>query len=100
MMIGPFGLRPKGTMSVRALPMARALAAKGHQVHIIMPPWSYPQDSGREWEEGGVGIRNITLPPRLPLISHLIITWRLVRRALALRPHCSCQAKKRFWGHV
>ncbi len=86
-MIGPFGLRPKGTMSVRALPMARALAAKGHQVHIIMPPWSYPQDSGREWEEGGVGIRNITLPPRLPLISHLIITWRLVRRALALRPH-------------
>ena len=90
-MIGLFGLRPKGTMSARALPLAKALVARGHQVDIIMPPWSYPQDSGREWEEDGVNIRNITLPPRFPLISHLIVTWRLVRQALALRPdvvHC------------
>ena len=90
-MIGLFGLRPKGTMSVRALPLAKALAARGHRVDIIMPPWSYPQDSGREWEEDGVSIHNITLPPRLPLLGHLLITWRLVRRALALRPdvvHC------------
>ncbi|MBM4467742.1 MAG: glycosyltransferase family 4 protein [Chloroflexi bacterium] len=90
-MIGLFGLRPKGTMSVRALPLARALVAKGHEVSVIMPPWSYPQDSGREWEEDGVSIRNVTLPPRFPLISYLIITWRLVRQALALRPdvvHC------------
>jgi len=84
-MIGPFGLRPKGTMSVRALPLAKALVRKGHQVNIIMPPWSYPPDSGREWEEDGVSVRNITLPPRFPL-SHLLITWRLLRRALALRP--------------
>lgn len=90
-MIGLFGLRPKGTMSARALPLAKALAARGHQVDVIMPPWSYPQDSGREWEEDGVSIRNVTLPPNLPLLRHLIITWRLVRQALALRPdvvHC------------
>jgi len=90
-MIGPFGLRPKGTMSVRALPLAKALVAKGHRVDIIMPPWSYPQDSGREWEEDGVSIRNVTLPPRFPLLWHVIVTWRLVRRALAPRPnvvHC------------
>ena len=62
-MIGPFGLRPKGTMSVRALPLAKALVANGHRVDVIMPPWSYPQDSGREWEEDGVSIRNVTLPP-------------------------------------
>jgi len=90
-MIGLFGLRPKGTMSARALPLAQALVARGHQVDIIIPPWSYPQDSGREWEEEGVGIHNITLPPRFPLVLHLIITWRLVRQGLALRPdvvHC------------
>jgi len=90
-MIGPFGLRPKGTMSVRALPLAKALVARGHRVDILMPPWSCPQDSGREWEEDGVGIHNITLPPRLPLLWHLIVTWLLMRRALALRPdviHC------------
>ena len=90
-MIGPFGLKPKGTMSVRALPMAKALVAKGHQVDIIVPPWSYPQDSGREWDEDGVSIRNVSLPPRLPILRHLIITWRLVRRALAPKPdvvHC------------
>ena len=90
-MIGPFGLRPKGTMSVRALPLAKALVANGHRVDVIMPPWSYPQDSGREWEEDGVSIRNVTLPPRFPLFWHLIVTWRLVRCALALRPdvvHC------------
>ena len=90
-MIGPFGLRPKGTMSVRALPLAKTLVARGHQVDVIMPSWSYPQDSGREWEEDGVNIRNVTLPPRFPLLWHLIITWRLVRWALASKPnvvHC------------
>jgi glycosyltransferase involved in cell wall biosynthesis len=90
-MIGLFGLRPKGTMSVRALPLAKALVAKGHRVDIILPPWSYPQDSGRDWEEDGVSIRNITLPPRFPILWHLIVTWRLVRQALASKPdvvHC------------
>ena len=89
--IGPFGLRVKGTMSRRALPMARALAARGHQVDVILPPWDCPEDSGREWEEEGVGVHNIALPPRFPLLFHLLVTWQLVRRALALKPdvvHC------------
>jgi len=89
--IGPFGLRVKGTMSRRAMPMARALAARGHQVDVILSPWDCPEDSGREWEEEGVGVHNIALPPRFPLLFHLLVTWRLVRQALALKPdviHC------------
>ena len=89
--IGPFGLRVKGTMSRRALPMAKALAVRGHQVDVVLPPWDCPEDSGQEWEEEGVGVHNIALPPRFPLLFHLLVTWRLVRRALALRPgvvHC------------
>ena len=90
-MIGPFGLRPKGTMSVRALPLAKALAARGHQVTLLLPPWSWPQHSGQLWSEDGVAVENIALPPGIPLLWHLLITWRLLRRALALRPdviHC------------
>jgi len=90
-MIGPFGLMPKGTVNRRALPMAKALAAEGHRVEVILPPWDHPRDSGREWVEEGVKVCNIALPPRLPLIQHLVIVWRLVRRALAAAPdvvHC------------
>ena len=35
-MIGPFGLRPRGTMSVRALPLAQALVAQGHAVTLLL----------------------------------------------------------------
>jgi glycosyltransferase involved in cell wall biosynthesis len=85
-MIGPFGLQPKGTLSVRALPMAKALAVRGHSVTLLIPPWDHFADAGREWVEDGVQIVNVTLPPRLPLLFHVLLALRLVRRALALRP--------------
>ena len=85
-MVGPFGLRPKGTMSVRALPMARALVARGHRVTLLLPPWQNPEDAGKRWNEGGVAIENISLPPHVPGLFHALITLRLVRRTLALRP--------------
>lgn len=90
-MIGPFGLRPRGTMSVRALPMAKALAARGHAVTLLLPPWQNLEDVGKKWEEDGVTVENILLPPRLPGLFHLLTALRLARRALALKPdvvHC------------
>ncbi|MCS7284070.1 MAG: glycosyltransferase family 4 protein [Anaerolineae bacterium] len=84
---GPFGLRPRGTMAVRALPLARALAARGHRVTVLLPPWQNPEDAGQVWEENGVRVENIPLPPRTPLVSHILLAGRLARRALALRPH-------------
>ena len=53
-MIGPFGLAPKGTMRVRALPLARALAVRGHVVTVVMPPWHTPDEPPRAWDEAGV----------------------------------------------
>jgi glycosyltransferase involved in cell wall biosynthesis len=85
-MVGPFGLRPRGTMAVRALPLARALAARGHAVTLLLPPWQNPQDAGRCWEDAGVRVENIPLPPRVPLLFHLLTARRLAARALALRP--------------
>jgi len=78
-------------MAVRALPMARALAARGHAVTMLLPPWANPEDSGLSYEESGVRIENISLPPRTPLLFHVRTARRLVTRALALKPdviHC------------
>jgi glycosyltransferase involved in cell wall biosynthesis len=90
-MIGPFGLRPKGTMAVRALPMAKALVKRGHAVTLILPPCDFPQDAGRAFDDAGVQVENIALPRLLPLLFHINTTRRLVGRALAFQPdviHC------------
>jgi glycosyltransferase involved in cell wall biosynthesis len=71
--------------------MAKALVARGHSVTLLIPPWDNPTDAGREWEEDGVYLVNVPLPPRLPLLFHVLLVLRVVRRALVLRPdvvHC------------
>jgi glycosyltransferase involved in cell wall biosynthesis len=78
-------------MSRRALPLAKALAARGHEVELVLPPWSCPEDDGRRWREDGVSIFNIGLPPGIPLLRDAFMVWRLVRRILQSRPevlHC------------
>lgn len=89
-LIGPFGLEPKTTARVRALPLARALAGRGHQVALFLPPFHTPEAAGKRWEEDGVTVENVRLP-RWALIGYLVTGWRLARRALAWRPdviHC------------
>lgn len=84
-MVGPFGMKPKGTMAARALPLAKGLVRRGHQVAIFLPPWSWPTDAGRIWEDQGVRIENIPISPQS------LIAPRLVRSALAWGPeavHC------------
>lgn len=85
-MVGPFGLRPHGTMSRRALPLAKELAARGHQVNLVLPPWDCPQDSGRSWDEEGVRICNIVLPAAVSLWREASITTRLVSDVLKDQP--------------
>jgi len=85
-MIGPFGLRPRGTMSVRALPLAQALVGRGHTVTLLLPPWQNPEDAGKSWDEGGVQIENVALPASMPGWFHWRLTAALVRRAVALKP--------------
>jgi glycosyltransferase involved in cell wall biosynthesis len=85
-MIGPFGLRPKGTVSVRALPMAQALARRGHDVTLLVPSWDWPEDAGRTWNADGVRVECLSLPANIPLFFYLVLALRLVRRAVALNP--------------
>lgn len=85
-MVGPFGLRPRGTMSVRALPLAQALVTHGHEVTLILPPWQNPEDAGSVWEEQGVRIENMSLPSSIPGWFHIRLTQKIVRRARMLQP--------------
>ena len=85
-MVGPFGLRPRGTMSRRALPLAKELAARGHQVRVILPPWDCPEDSERVWDEDGVQVHNVSLPASAPLYKDISIAARLVAQVLRERP--------------
>ncbi len=73
-------------MRVRALPLARALVARGHRVTLLIPPWDSPQDAGRHWTDADVDIINIGLPPSIPRLGHVAITCRLVGEVLCLRP--------------
>lgn len=59
--VAPFGLRQKGTVSARTLPLARALVPLGFDVTVLIPPWDSPQDAGRRWNEGGVEIVNTAI---------------------------------------
>jgi len=80
-MIGPFGLHPKQTMRSRALGLARPLAARGHAVRLLMPPWDTPDEAGRTWAEDGVELRYVPLRGGAPGIA-----LGLARETLAWRP--------------
>ncbi|MCL5257032.1 MAG: glycosyltransferase family 4 protein [Chloroflexi bacterium] len=75
-MIGPFGMSPKGTMSVRALPLAQSLARRGHEVSLIIPPWDNPADSGRVYAAGNVVVHNITVPAHLKPLTIATLLYR------------------------
>jgi glycosyltransferase involved in cell wall biosynthesis len=84
-MVGPFASRPKSTVSVRALPMARALVGRGHQVTILMPPYDNPADSGKAWEVGGVRLENLVVR-RNDTWHQVVVPPRMARRAVGLDP--------------
>nr|MBC7244375.1 glycosyltransferase family 4 protein [Chloroflexota bacterium] len=94
-------MEPKRTMAVRALPLGKALAARGHQVVMLLPPWDQPQDAGKEWMEDGVYVYNVPLSPRIPLWRHLMLAWRLLRATLKHNPHViHCFKPKSYAGLV
>jgi glycosyltransferase involved in cell wall biosynthesis len=84
-MIAPFAFKPKGTVSVRAFFIARALVKRGHTVTILIPPYDNPADSGRVWEQDGVRLENMALR-RDDGWHRLVVPARMARRAARLDP--------------
>ena len=97
-MIGPFGLSPRGTMSVRALPLAQALAARGHEMTLVLPPWQNREDAGKVWDEAGVRVENVSLPTGVPGWFHWRLTAALVRRATRSTRMSSILKPKAYGG--
>ena len=84
--LAPFGIRPKGTVIARMLPLAVELQRFGHEVVIVAPPYTNPEDSGKTEILRGVRIVNIRLPAGGKALVAPVFAWRLFRAALAEKP--------------
>jgi glycosyltransferase involved in cell wall biosynthesis len=85
-MLAPFGIRPKGTLLARMLPLAQALARRGYQMCIVAPPVQNPQDAGRRNVYDDVPVVH-TAAPSLPGSAGVAQQVNmLLRGALAEQP--------------
>jgi glycosyltransferase involved in cell wall biosynthesis len=96
--IAPFGIRPKGTVIARMLPLAAELQELGHRVTIVAPPYTNPEDSGKTEEARGVKLVNVILPPGGKALGAPVLAWRLMRRALAETPDLVHLFKPKGYG--
>ncbi|HEX9115630.1 MAG TPA: glycosyltransferase family 4 protein [Anaerolineae bacterium] len=87
-LVAPFGLRAKGTARARALPLARALARRGHTTGLFVPPYDSPADSGCCRRDGEVPVFNVALPFGRPggALWHLRLAWRLLAAVQHFHP--------------
>lgn len=97
-MLAPFGIRPKGTLAVRMLPLAQALLRRGHTVNIVAPPVQNPQDAGRSNSIGGVTVTHTPLPTMRGPASVIQQVLALLREALAAKPHVLHLFKPKGYG--
>ncbi len=96
--IAPFGIRPKGTVIARMIPLAAAVQAAGHEVVIIAPPYTNPEDSGKCEIIRGVRLQNITLGPKNKVVAAPILAWRMFRAALFENPDVIHLFKPKGYG--
>lgn len=95
--LAPFGVRPKGTVIARMLPLAEALREYGHETVIIAPPYTNPEDSGKEETVRGIRLKNITLPAP-PAMKTFLLARRMYRAAMAEKPDLIHLFKPKGYG--
>lgn len=85
-MLAPFGIRPKGTLLARMLPLAQGLVGRGHRVTIVAPAVANPEDAGTIVEHDGVLVIHTpqaTLPGPASVAQHVTA---LLQTVLAEQP--------------
>jgi glycosyltransferase involved in cell wall biosynthesis len=82
-MLAPFGIRPKGTLLARMLPLAQALVRRGHTLSIVAPPVQNPEDAGTRVMLDGVPVVHTPLPRVAGIAGAPEQAWLLLRAALA-----------------
>jgi glycosyltransferase involved in cell wall biosynthesis len=85
-MLAPFGIRPKGTLAARMLPLGRALVRRGHRVTIVAPPVHNPEDAGTRVILGGVTVIHTPRGPQNPAVAAAGQAFVLYAAALRKRP--------------
>ncbi|MBT0653794.1 glycosyltransferase family 4 protein [Geomobilimonas luticola] len=96
--LAPFGIRPKGTVIARMVPLAAALQESGHTVTIIAPPYTNPEDSGKTEVVRGVAVRNVALGPRNKALAAPVLAGRMFRTMLAEKPDLVHLFKPKGYG--
>ena len=90
--VAPFGLAPKNTTARRVMPMARAMAARGHDVRVVVPAYDDPESCGRRWTEAGVEVHTLPRPRVMGLpvvgvpLTQLALAKSAMRRVRQWRP--------------
>jgi len=96
--LAPFGIRPKGTVIARMIPLAAGLQALGHRVAIVAPPYTNPEDSGKTETVRGVQVRNICLGPANKVFAAPVLARRMYRAAMAEKPDLVHLFKPKGYG--
>ena len=96
--LAPFGTRPKGTLQARMLPLAAALQRSGHEVVIIAPPYTNPEDAGLVELVDGVPVRNVTLGPTAGAMAAPFIALRMLWETLDQQPDLVHLFKPKGYG--
>lgn len=96
--LAPFGIRPKGTLIARMLPLAASLQVLGHTVVIVAPPYTNPEDSGKVETVRGVKLVNVALGPKHKALAAPFLAWRLFRAGLAEKPDLIHLFKPKGYG--
>jgi glycosyltransferase involved in cell wall biosynthesis len=96
--LAPFGIRPKGTVIARMIPLAAELQKLGHYVTIIAPPYTNPEDSGVTEIVHGVRLVNVSLPNVGKALGALPLAWRMFRAALDEKPDLVHLFKPKGYG--
>lgn len=96
--LAPFGIRPKGTVIARMIPLAVGLKRRGHEVVIVAPPYTNPEDSGKTEVVRGVTIKNVALGAKHRALAALPLAWRLFTASLAEKPDLVHLFKPKGYG--
>lgn len=96
--LAPFGIRPKGTLQARMLPLASELVRRGHELEIVAPPYTNPEDAGLVELVDGVAVRNVSLGPMSGALAAPFIAARMLRAVFDLQPDLIHLFKPKGYG--
>ena len=97
-MLAPFGIRPKGTLLARMLPLAQALTRRGHTVTLVAPAVQNPEAAGTRVVYGGVPVIHAALPRLGGPAAVVEQSATLLRLAMAERPDLLHLFKPKGYG--